>query len=245
MKKKIKLETTLFNVNEIYDSIEGEGIQAGKLTTFIRFCGCNLSCKWCDSKYALDVNKESRLMTPAQIMEKVKYKNITLTGGEPLFRVGIVEFIRFLLAKGYHVNLETNGSLPIKDLYNIPGRDRLTIMMDYKASSSNNRLTTNMLNFKYLRSQDAVKFVIGSEADFNEFMGVWENTIMKTKSVAWWRPKYQVFLSSCFENIYPADLYKLQAAGYERTAFKEDYQQRVKLQLQMHKYIWPSNARGV
>ena len=242
MKKTIKLKECLFNVNEIYHSIEGEGVQAGKLTTFIRFAGCNLSCKWCDSKYALEVNSGTRLMTFEQIMKQVKHKNITLTGGEPLFRSGAILFIRHLLKNGYHVNLETNGSLPIKDLYNIPGRSNLTIMMDYKSFSSNSRITTNMNNFKYLRKQDAVKFVIGSEIDFEEFLAVWEDTIMPRKFLG---AKYQVFLSSCFQSIYPADLYKLQADGYERTAFKKEYEERVRLQLQMHKYIWPADKRGV
>ncbi len=243
MTEKIKLEETVFNVNEIYHSIEGEGVQAGKLTTFIRFAGCNLSCKWCDSKYALGINRETRLMTPAQIMEQVKFHNVTLTGGEPLFRSGIIEFIKFLLKKGYHVNLETNGSLPIKDLYRISGRENLTIMMDYKSRSSNNRPTTLMDNFAYLRKQDAVKFVIGSEQDFEEFLQVWENEL--TSKYWLCSAKYQVFLSSCFEDIYPAELYKLQAAGYERTRYKKEYEERVRLQLQIHKYIWPADKRGV
>jgi len=243
MTEKIKLEETVFNVNEIYHSIEGEGVQAGKLTTFIRFSGCNLACKWCDSKYALGINRETTLMTPAQIMQQIKFHNVTLTGGEPLFRSGIIEFIKFLLNKGYHVNLETNGSLSIKDLYRISGRENLTIMMDYKSRSSNNRPTTLMDNFSYLRKQDAVKFVIGSEQDFQEFLEVWEHEL--TSKGCFNHPKYQVFLSSCFEDIYPADLYKLQAAGYETTLHKKEYEERVRLQLQIHKYIWPPDKRGV
>ena len=243
MIKKIKVEECLFNVSEIYNSIEGEGVQAGKLTTFIRFAGCNLSCKWCDSKYALGITRETRLMTFYQIMENVKYKNVTLTGGEPLFRDGIIPFIKYLLNNGYHVNLETNGSLPIDGLYRVSKRENLTIMMDYKSRSSNNRPTTRLDNFKFLRPWDAVKFVISNEADFNEFFDIWESLIT---AKSWYSEnKYQVFLSSCFQDIYPADLYKLQAAGYERTAFKKDYEERVRLQLQMHKYIWPPEKRGV
>lgn len=243
MIKKIKLEETLFNVNEIYNSIEGEGVQAGKLTTFIRFAGCNLSCRWCDSKYALGITRETKLMSPAQIMQQVKHRNITLTGGEPLFRSGAIEFITYLLNKGYHVNLETNGSLPIKQLYRVPNRKNLTIMMDYKSRSSNRRPTTVLDNFNYLREWDAVKFVISSEEDFNEFYDIWENTISHHRWIS--GNKYQVFLSSCFQDIYPADLYKLQEAGYERTAYKKEYEERVRLQLQMHKYIWPPDKRGV
>lgn len=163
MKKTI--ENQLFNVNEIYHSIEGEGVQAGKLTTFIRFAGCNLSCKWCDTKYALGINRETKLMSVPQIIKKIKYKNVTLTGGEPLFRDGAYEFIEYLLQLGYTVNLETNGSLPIKPLYRVANRENLRIMMDYKSRSSNNRATTKLENFSYLKEQDGVKFVIGSEDD--------------------------------------------------------------------------------
>lgn len=245
MKKTTKLEDQLFRVNEIYHSIEGEGVQAGKLTTFIRFVGCNLSCKWCDTKYALGGTKEVKLMSAHDIMKQVKHRNITLTGGEPLFRDGIVEFIQYLLDEGYNVNLETNGSISIAPLRSLRHRDRLTVMMDYKSRSSNNRPTTKLENFKYLKKQDAVKFVIGSEADFAEFLDIWEHYIVPGSFVYFARADYKVFLSSCFQDIYPADLYKLQSSGLEITKHKKEYEERVRLQLQMHKYIWPPEQRGV
>lgn len=245
MIKKIDLKTQLFSVNEIYDSIEGEGVQAGKLTTFIRFAGCNLACKWCDSKYALGVNKETKLMSISQIMQHVHHLNITLTGGEPLFRDGIIQFIQYLLYEGFNVNLETNGSLPVSPLNSLKHRNLLTVMMDYKVKSSNGRPTTLMDNFKYLKSHDAVKFVIASEADFQEFLDAWENYIVPGSCAYFARRNYKVFLSSCFQDIYPADLYKLQEGGMKATKYKKEYQERVRLQLQMHKYIWPPELRGV
>lgn len=245
MIKKIDLRTQLFNVNEIYDSIEGEGVQAGKLTTFIRFAGCNLACKWCDSKYALGITKETKLMPVSQIMEQVHHSNITLTGGEPLFRDGIVAFIGYLLNKGYNVNLETNGSIDISPLNSLKNRKRLTVMMDYKSTSSNNRPTTNLNNFKYLKDWDAVKFVISSEADFREFLDVWHYNIIPSSHSPLFHKTYKVFLSSCFQDIYPADLYKLQESGMKATPYQKEYEERVRLQLQMHKYIWPPELRGV
>lgn len=240
----MKFNEILFNVNEIYDSIEGEGVQQGKLTTFVRFAGCNLSCSWCDSKYALSVTRETKLMPALEVVKKLKYRNVTLTGGEPLFRDGIVEFIDYLCTHGYHVNLETNGSLPIKELNKIGGRKNLTIMMDCKSTSSNNRQTVKMDNFKRLKSWDGVKFVIASEKDFDEFMDMWENVIAPGYGLLK-GPQYKVFLSSCFQDIYPKDLYALQVSGWERTKFKAEYEERVKLQLQAHKYIWPPEQRGV
>ena len=245
MTKKIDLETQLFSVNEIYDSIEGEGVQAGKLTTFIRFSGCNLACKWCDSKYALAPGRETRLMTTSQIMERVRHSNITLTGGEPLFRDGIHEFMDYLLKQGYNVNLETNGSLFIGAINTLKNRKRLTVMMDYKSTASNNRPTTCLKNLDCLQDWDAVKFVIASEADFQEFMDIWNEYIGGRGRFYSGSKKYKVFLSSCFQEIFPQDLYRLQAAGLENTKFKKEYEERVRLQLQMHKYIWPPELRGV
>ena len=242
---RTELQDVLFNVTEIYNSIEGEGVQAGKLTTFVRFAGCNLSCKWCDSKYSLGVDRKTKLMTPWNIIKEIKHKNVTLTGGEPLWRNGIIPFIGFLLQQGYHVNLETNGSLPIKKLNSLPNRKHLTIMMDYKAKSSNNRPTTKLENFDYLKDWDAVKFVIASEDDFNEFLDVWENIISGRSIFYSGSRKYQVFLSSCFQQVYPDALYKLQCVGWMRTNNTREYEKRVRLQLQMHKYIWPPEMRGV
>lgn len=88
-------------VNEIFDSIDGEGKKAGQLATFIRLCGCNLRCSYCDTAYAFN---EGRHMDIADIIAQVSYPNVTLTGGEPL-----CQDIHALLEglKGHSVNIET------------------------------------------------------------------------------------------------------------------------------------------
>ena len=100
-------------VNEIFSSIDGEGIRAGELATFIRLAGCNLRCNYCDTKYALaqDSGKE---MTVSEILEKVNefnVKNITVTGGEPLIHKDIEKLIDKLIENGYKVNIEDETGL--------------------------------------------------------------------------------------------------------------------------------------
>lgn len=143
-------------VNEIFDSIDGEGKKAGQLATFIRLCGCNLRCSYCDTAYAFN---EGRHMDIADIIAQVSYPNVTLTGGEPL-----CQDIHALLEglKGHSVNIETNGSMDIEPYFKY---DHVWFTVDYKSLSSD--MANRMLpeNFEKLRPQDVLKFVVGDEAD--------------------------------------------------------------------------------
>ena len=114
-------------VNEIFDSIDGEGKKAGQLATFIRLCGCNLRCSYCDTAYAFN---EGRHMDIADIIAQVSYPNVTLTGGEPL-----CQDIHALLEglKGHSVNIETNGSMDIEPYFKY---DHVWFTVDYKSLSS-------------------------------------------------------------------------------------------------------------
>ncbi|WP_443868169.1 radical SAM protein [Megasphaera sp.] len=113
-------------VNEIFDSIDGEGKKAGQLATFIRLCGCNLRCSYCDTAYAFN---EGRHMDIADIIAQVSYPNVTLTGGEPL-----CQDIHALLEglKGHSVNIETNGSMDIEPYFKY---DHVWFTVDYKSLS--------------------------------------------------------------------------------------------------------------
>ena len=120
-------------VNEIFYSIDGEGLRTGELAVFIRLAGCNLNCSYCDTKYALKISNGNK-MTIAEILEEVgKYncKNVTLTGGEPLIHAHIKELIDELIKNGYKVNIETNGAVDISEYLN-----KCLVTMDYKLPSS-------------------------------------------------------------------------------------------------------------
>ena len=127
----------MFNVAEKFVSINGEGQKAGQLAVFIRFAGCNLRCSYCDTKWANDFDLKGENLTAEQILEYVLdtgVHNVTLTGGEPLLRPEIEELISMLVKAGLWVEIETNGSVPLKPLEK-DSRPHFT--MDYKTPSSN------------------------------------------------------------------------------------------------------------
>lgn len=124
----------IYSVNEMFLSVEGEGIRTGFLSTFVRFNGCNLCCSYCDTLYAQDVQEPN--MSLQEILEsiaKIGCCRVTLTGGEPLFRAGMNDLIEALSWGGYHVNIETNGSVPIEPCCSLPG---VFVTMDWKCPSS-------------------------------------------------------------------------------------------------------------
>ena len=147
-------------VNEIFSSIDGEGIRTGELATFIRLSGCNLRCDYCDTGYALE-NESGYEMTIEEIMvaiKKYKNRNITLTGGEPLIHKDVDRLIEQLINDNHLVNIETNGSI---DIGKYVGKCLIT--MDYKCPSSLMEKSMHMDNLEKLSDNDVLKFVIREE----------------------------------------------------------------------------------
>ena len=208
-------------VVEIFNSIEGEGIRAGLPCTFIRLYGCNLHCSYCDSRYACE-GGEYIVMSIEEILEAVgqwSCKAITVTGGEPLMHSGIDELLTRLCHLGYDVNVETNGS-------QIPTVFGITYTVDFKTLSSGMSEYMNDGAFQVLQHTDVVKFVVGDEEDLNQALEFMETS----------KCRAQVFVSPIFGKIQASEIV--------------EYIQRHKLwnwrvQLQMHKYIWDPNQRGV
>lgn len=214
-------------VNEIFSSIDGEGIRAGELATFIRLAGCNLRCNYCDTKYALaqDSGKE---MTVSEILEKVNefnVKNITLTGGEPLIHKDIEKLIYKLIKNGYKVNIETNGSVDIEKFLN-----KCLITMDYKCPSSLMENTMMLENLEKLTENDVLKFVIRKE-DFNTV----------EKILREYKLKSYIYISPVFNEIEMADIVEFM----KKCNFNDINMSKVRLQLQLHKIIWSPDMKGV
>jgi 7-carboxy-7-deazaguanine synthase len=118
---------------EIFRSLQGEGTLIGTPTVFVRTSGCNLECAWCDTPYS---KKDGDELTVTEILDKVKAFEIhyvCVTGGEPLFQTESVRLIDELLKAGYHVSIETNGSISLEDL---PCSMNMLISMDIKCPSS-------------------------------------------------------------------------------------------------------------
>lgn len=222
-----------FNIVEIFSSIDGEGIRAGKLCTFIRTFGCDFRCSYCDSMYALEGTTYTK-MSIDEILHKCKeLKNhcITLTGGEPLIHKDCYQLIKCLLDAGYEVNIETNGGTDISKFFITSDKGSLFFTVDYKCPYSGMESKMCMDNFyKNVSSEDVVKFVCATNEDLDKMLEV--VTTMKEKLTI----LPHIFVSPVFNKIEP----------YELVDFiKEHDLQEVRVQLQLHKYIWDPNTIGV
>lgn len=219
-----------FKVVEKFVSINGEGRLSGQLAIFIRFAGCNLDCSYCDTKWANEENVEYELMSKQEIYEYIKstkVKNVTLTGGEPLLQNNIIELLNVLSTDdNLSVEIETNGSISLKEFINIKNPPRFT--MDYKLPSSNMENKMLVDNFKYLTKNDTVKFVSGSKDDLEK-----ARYIINQYDLIY---QTNVYISPIFGDINMADI----------VDFMQDHNMNgVTLQVQLHKIIWNPNERGV
>ncbi len=149
-------------VCEIFRSLQGEGTLIGTPTVFVRTVGCNLECAWCDTPYSKKGGDE---MSVSEILAKVKdYEThfVCVTGGEPLYQEGSVKLIDELLKAGYHVTVETNGSISLEDL---PCSMNMMISMDLKCPSSNMHEQMDLTNLELLSPIDQLKFVVANRED--------------------------------------------------------------------------------
>lgn len=161
-------------ISEIFTSIQGEGVNVGKVATFLRTHGCNLynlscPCVWCDTEYSYKLKRKK--MNLGLIMDSVARlgnKHVCITGGEPLMQEEVYPLIYELLYNGYTVEVFTNGTIPIEK----PSVNRsYSYVMDVKLSSSRKEgaIDHNCYpNIRKLRRQDSLKFVISNEQDYNE-----------------------------------------------------------------------------
>ena len=219
-----------FEVVEKFVSINGEGQHAGQLAVFIRFKGCNLKCEYCDTKWANNPSAPFEELTENDIYNYIKstdVKNVTLTGGEPLLRDDIGILLERLASDDtLNVEIETNGSVPIEPFTSIDKRPSFTL--DYKLGGSGMECFMKTENYSFLQKCDTVKFVVSSMDDLEraaEIIADYELT-----------KKCGVYLSAVFGKIEPAEI----------VSFMIDKKLNdVNLQLQMHKFIWDPNKRGV
>lgn len=213
-------------VNEIFCSIEGEGKRAGYPCVFVRFAGCNLKCSYCDTDYAQDNNAGTE-MTAKEIADKVQsfgFNRVTLTGGEPLLQEYIDELISELVHRGMQVNVETNGSVEISHMHISP-KD-LFYTVDYKCPSSGMSYMMNSKTFIQLTETDVLKFVVGSKEDMEDALRI----------LNIYTPPCQIFFSPVFGKIEPVEIVDF---------IKSHYLKNVRVQLQLHKFIWDPQERGV
>lgn len=218
-----------FQLAEHFISINGEAQNAGELAVFLRFTGCNLRCSYCDTAWANTPDAPAELYSTEQLCRIVAdsgIRNVTLTGGEPLLQSGMPELIVSLGELGCRVEIETNGSIALDRFAALSPRPCFT--MDYKLPDSGMEVHMCTENFGLLTVQDTVKFVSGSSSDL-----IRAEEIIRRFGLA---ERCQIYLSPVFGQIDPAEMVEF---------MKSHRMNGVRLQLQLHKYIWPPDARGV
>jgi len=211
----------LLKVNEIFYSIQGESSYAGFPCVFIRLTGCNLNCTYCDTRYAF---KKGRNMTIEKILKSVNQFEcplVEITGGEPLLQTETSRLAQMLSDSGYRVFVETNGTQNI-DLLPV----NVSCIMDIKCPGSGEEKKTDWANIHRLDRNDEVKFVLTSRADY-----LWATEIIRGYRLT---EKVTILFSPVLGKLDPAEI--------ARWILEDGLD--VRLQLQIHKIIWPDETRS-
>ncbi len=212
----------MLKVNEIFYSIQGESTFAGLPCVFVRLTGCNLRCSYCDTKYAYEEGEEISINGILGKVEKYNCDLVEITGGEPLIQSQSIELAKALIKDGKKVLVETNGSLDISAL-----EEPIIRIMDVKCPGSNEHEKMNWDNIQNMRRNDNVKFVLTDREDFHWAV----DKVIKFDLLN----KSEVLFSPDFKILNPEKLSK----WILETSLP------IRLQLQMHKYIWQPSKRGV
>jgi 7-carboxy-7-deazaguanine synthase len=202
-------------LTEIFLSIQGEADSVGWPTVFVRLTGCPLRCQYCDTAYAFHGGEWHSL---EQILEKVASfgaRHVCVTGGEPLAQKTCVLLLRQLCDAGYRVSLETSGAMDISEV-----DARVTRVVDVKTPASGEVERNRYENLDRMRADEQVKFVICSREDFE-----WSRDLIKRQSL---HERCTVLFSPSHEQVEPRDL----------AQWILDERLPVRLQVQLHKYLW-------
>ncbi len=210
-------------VNEIFYSIQGESTWAGRPCVFVRLSGCNLTCTYCDTAYA---REEGVFMDIKDIHERMRafsFPIVEITGGEPLLQDETPDLVKLLLSEGHTVLMETNGSMDIRMV------DRACIkIVDIKCPGSGQSQLMDMDNLFRMDAKDELKFVLTDRADYDYAAKMLINA------------REGHFQSPVLFSPVPGKLEPSTLASWI-LADRLD----VRIQLQLHKILWPHSARGV
>ena len=211
-------------ISEIFRSIQGESTYAGLPCTFIRTAGCSLGCRYCDTKYAWDrcSGKEYSLDEILCTVQNLGPGLVEVTGGEPLEQEETPDLCRRLLERQSTVLIETSGVYPINIL-----PKNVIVILDIKTPSSGIEKRNFWDNLKIISSKDELKFVIATRADFE-----WATEICRRFTLY---GKCPVLFSPVLSTTEPKIL--------AQWILEEKIP--VRMQLQLHKIIWPPDTRGV
>lgn len=213
----------VLKVNEVFHSIQGEGTRAGLPMVFVRLTGCPLRCAWCDTAYAFH---EGTSRTAAELLTEIdghRCRRVLLTGGEPLAQPAAFDFVSLLLDRGYETVVETSGHVWLDRL-----DPRAVAIVDVKCPGSGEQARNEWRNLELPRPQDEVKFVIRDRADY-----VWARAVVQERRIH--ERRHAVLFSP---------VHGVMDAGALGRWILEDALP-VRLQVQLHKILWPGVERGV
>ncbi|MDB6131542.1 MAG: queE [Verrucomicrobiales bacterium] len=243
--------TGTLKINEIYLSLQGESTYAGLPCVFVRTTGCNLRCSYCDTAYAFTegekidaqsiLNKILELSVPYQSANTAqKLPLVEFTGGEPLLQEGTAKLMADVCDLGFTVLLETSGAWDISQL-----DKRIRRIMDLKCPSSGESEKNRYQNIQFLQSTDEVKFVIGSIEDYEwakEQLLKYRLASVCPVLFSWVAPLAEIQKVSSLK-AFPAQHHPISRLDLVERIVADALP--VRFQLQMHKFIWPPDERGV
>jgi 7-carboxy-7-deazaguanine synthase len=210
-------------IHEIYASVQGESTHAGLPCTFVRLTGCNLRCVWCDTPQAFHGGTR---MSRSDVLARALALDtplVELTGGEPLLQPGVFPLMRELCDAGRTVLVETSGEADVSRV-----DPRVHKIMDLKCPGSGESHRNRWSNLDHITSRDELKFVLADRTDYE-----WMRAAIGERSLASRTP--HLLASTVFGKLAAKDL----------VAWVLEDKLPVRVQLQMHKYIWSPDATGV
>jgi 7-carboxy-7-deazaguanine synthase len=213
----------VLTINEIFHSIQGESSHAGRPCVFVRLTACDLRCSWCDTAYAFHEGRKMSVDDVVAAVDAAGCDLVEITGGEPLLQEDVYPLMDRLLSAGRTVMLETGGHRPID---RVPGA--VLKIVDVKCPGSGEAGKNDWDNLNRLAPHDEVKFVIKDRADYEFAKEVIARHDLASRDAA-------VLMSPVHGVLDPKTLSEWILG--DRLA--------VRLQLQLHKYIWSPTTRGV
>lgn len=239
-------------VNEVYLSLQGESTFAGLPCVFVRLTACNLRCSYCDTAYAFSGGSKDTLdgvlervrslavPYPAGQFNGHRLPLVELTGGEPLLQPNSIPLMKALCDEGFTVLIETSGALDIA-----PVDPRVRRIMDLKCPGSGESSRNRLENIPHLKATDEVKFVIGHREDYE-----WAKRMIAEHDLARKCPVLFSWVAPLLPHQQDQSLKKV-PEGFSPISRRELVESivadalPVRFQLQMHKFVWPPDERGV
>jgi 7-carboxy-7-deazaguanine synthase len=209
-------------ITEVYASVQGESTHVGKPCVFVRLTGCPLRCSWCDSEFTFTGGQVRDLEQVASEAHAFGIHTVEVTGGEPLVQPTAIPLMARLLELGHEVLLETSGALPIAA---VP--EGVHVIMDLKAPGSGEEGRNRLANLDELRATDEIKIVLADRADYE-----WARDLVRRHDLG---RRHPVLLSPAWGMVEPRDL----------ADWLVEDRLPARMQLQLHKVVWPADARGV